>query len=118
MIFFCIPCLVLVVYFLVAAIFFPKYRAYVKEAWKCFSDKIKGKKCSFSFDNKMRLALSMWFAKRNMPRIGKFFYNKTNFTIVLTIAGILFTIITTLLFILLVKFLIQSPCSQGSSCSL
>lgn len=118
MIIFCIPCLVLALYFLIAAVFFPKYRAYVKEAWKCFSDKIRGKKCAFSFDNKMRLALSMWFAKRNMLKTGKFFYNQRNFTLFFTMIGIVFTIVSTFLFILLVHFLINPPCSVGDSCSL
>ena len=117
MIIFCIPCLVLVLYFLIAAIFFPRYKVYVREAWRCFSDKLKGKKCSFSFDNKMRLALSMWFAQRNMPRMGKFFYNKRNFNITFTIIGIVFTIVTTILFFFLIKFLIHSPCS-GGTCSI
>lgn len=111
---FCIPCLVLVAYFLIAAIFFPRYRIYIKEAWKCFSDKLKGKKCAVSFDNKMRLALSMWFTKKGMIGLGKFFNNKRNFNIFFTIVGIAFTIISTLLFIVLVKFLIKSPCVDGT----
>src|SRR4030042_2407171 len=92
--FLCIPCLVLVLYFLIAAIFFPRYRHYISEAWKCFSDKLKGKKCSFSFDNKMRLALSMWFAKHNMNKLGKFFYSQKNFNVTFTILGIVFMIVS------------------------
>lgn len=114
MVFFCIPCLVLVAYFLIAAIFFPHYRTYLKEAWRCFLDKIKGKRCSFSFDNKMRLALSMWLAKRGMVRLGRFLSNKRNFNLTFTIVGILFTLISIFLFILLVKFLIRPPCVDGA----
>ncbi len=119
MIFLCIPCLALLVYFLILAIFFPKYRIYVKEAWKCFTDKLKGKKCSLSFDNKMRLAFSMWLAKHNMPGLGKYFYNEKNFKWTVGILFVIFSIITTVLFVLLMKFIIYgSPCDTGSSCSL
>jgi len=119
MIFLCIPCLVLLTYFLILAIFFPKYRVYVKEAWKCFSDKLKGKKCSFSFDNKMRLAFSMWLAKHDMKKLGKFFYNQKNFNTFFTIFGIIFIIVTSILGILLIKFIFfGSPCTPDSGCSL
>jgi len=114
MVIFCIPCLVLVIYFLIAAIFFPSYRVYIKEAWRCFMDKLKGKKCAFSFDNKMRLAFSMWLAKRGMVRLGRFFSNKGNFYVTLTIIGIVLTIISIFLFILLIKFLVHSPCADGT----
>lgn len=115
MIIFCIPCLVLVMYFLIAGIFFPKYRGYLREAWTCFSDKIKGKKCSFSFDNKMRLALSMWLTKKGMVGLGRFFNDPKKFTITFTIIGILFSIISTILFVVLIKFLFfGSPCADGT----
>lgn len=110
MIWFCIPCLILILYFAIAGIFFPKYRGYIKEGWKCFLDKLRGKRCSISFDNRMRLALSMWLSKRNMSRLGKFFYNERNFKITLTVIGIAFTIISVYLFILLINFLISPPC--------
>ncbi|RLJ04998.1 MAG: hypothetical protein DRP08_00260 [Candidatus Aenigmatarchaeota archaeon] len=110
---FCIPCLVLVLYFLVASVFFPKYRIYVKDGWTCFIDKLKGKDCSLSFDNKMRLALSVWFAEKNMPAIGRFIGNKRNFTTVMMFVGVILTIVSVFLFILMIKFLRNPPCDTG-----
>lgn len=112
MIFLCIPCLVLVSYFCILGIFFPKYRRYIKEGWKCFLDKLKGKKCSMSFDNKMRIAFSVWLANKNMKRAGKFFYDERNFKLTFTIIGIVFTIISIYLFILLIQFMAVPPCTS------
>ena len=61
------------------SIFFPKYRRYIREGWRCFTDKLRGKKCSVSFDNRMRMAFSMWLAKRGLVRAGKFFSIERNF---------------------------------------
>lgn len=114
--FLCIPCLVLIAYFLIVAIFFPQYRPYIKEAWKCFLDKLKGKKCSVSFDNKMRLAFSMWLTKRGYIGLGKYFYDQKNFNRVFTIIGIVFIIVSSVLLVLLIKFLFfGSPCSNPDS---
>jgi len=110
---FCIPCLALLLYFGVASIFVPKYRRYLKEGWHCFLDKLKGRKCSASFDNRMRLALSSWLTRRGMVRLGRFFYNKRNFNITLTILTIIFTIVSIYFFILLIKFLISPPCANN-----
>jgi len=109
-IFFCIPCLALLMYFGIAGIFFPRYRTYLKDAWRCFYDKLRRKKCPVSFDNKMRLALSTWFADHNMTSLGRFFYNEKNFKMVLTIVLIVFTIISIYLFILFVQYLYKPPC--------
>lgn len=106
---FCIPCLVLVSYFAIAGIFFPKYRSYIKEGWRCFLDKLKGKKCIASFDSRMRLAVSMWFSEKGLSSIGKFLYDEHNFNITLTIVGVVFTILSIFLFILLINFL-AAPC--------
>lgn len=117
--FLCIPCLVLVLYFLIIAIFFPQYMPYLKEAWKCFMDKLKGKKCSVSFDNKMRLAFSMWLTKKGYVKAGAYFYDQKKFNRFFTIFGILFILISTILFVLLIKFLFfGSPCSTGDGCSI
>ena len=110
MVFFCIPCVILVLYFLVAGIFFPRYRVYIKEGWCCFLDKLRGKKCSVSFDNRMRLSFSVWLTEKNMPRMGRFFYDERNFRIAFTALGIAFTIISIFLFIVLMNFLANPPC--------
>ncbi len=110
MVIFCIPCLVLLAYFGIASIFIPRYRNYIKEGWRCFIDKLKGKKCSVSFDNRMRLALSMWFTERNMPSIGRFLHNKRNFEITLIVVGVVSTVVSIYLFALLINYLIYPPC--------
>ncbi|MFH0929347.1 MAG: hypothetical protein V1818_03255 [Candidatus Aenigmatarchaeota archaeon] len=112
MVLFCIPCLVLLAYFGVMSIFFPKYRSYIKDGWRCFVDKLKRKECSASFDNRMRLAVSMWFTERKMSRIGKFLHNKRNFEVTLIVIGIVTTIVSIYLFVLLIFYLIESPCAD------
>lgn len=77
-------------------------------------DKLKGKKCSVSFDNRMRLALSMWFTERNMPSLGRFFNNKRNFEITLIVTGVVSTIVSIYLFVLLINYLIYPPCVEDT----
>ena len=108
---FCIPCIALLLYFGIAGIFFPKYRVYIKEGWQCFIDKLRGNKCSVSFDNRMRLALSTWLTKHGMSKAGRFFYNERNFSIVLTVITIVGTVVSVYLFVLMVNFWINPPCS-------
>ena len=112
-VFFCIPCLVLLLYFGILAVFFPRYRTYLKDAWRCFYDKLRGKKCPVSFDNKMRLALSTWFAEHKMESLGRFFYKEKNFKTVLTITWVVFTIISIYLFIVFIQYLYTPPCTNG-----
>lgn len=114
MIFFCIPCLVLIGYFAVAGIFFPKYRGYIKEGWKCFIDKIKRRECSVSFDNKMRIKTATWLADKGMIRAGRFLYVKENFDWMLIVIGVVFTILSIYLFIVLMGFLVNPPCSADT----
>jgi hypothetical protein len=116
-IFLCIPCLVLLAYFGVMGIFFPKYRVYIKEGWRCFSDKLRGKKCSVSFDNRMRMAFSMWFAKRGLVRAGKFFSNERNFNYFLIAVAVISTVLTIYLAVLFIHFQINPPCDAGGSCA-
>jgi UDP-N-acetylmuramyl pentapeptide phosphotransferase/UDP-N-acetylglucosamine-1-phosphate transferase len=104
----------LLLYFLIAGIFFPRYRTYVKDGWRCFIDKLRGRKCAASFDNRMRLAFSMWLTKHHMSRLGKFFYSERNFKLTFTILGIVFTIISIYLFILLIHFQINPPCNNNT----
>ena len=113
MVFFCIPCLVLVIYFAIMGIFFPKYRRYIKEGWRCFLDKLKGRKCIASFDSRMRLAVSMWFSERGMHSIGRFLQNERNFNLTLMVVGVVSTVVSIVLFIMLINFLIYPPCANG-----
>ena len=117
MVLFCIPCLALIVYFGVAGIFFPKYRVYLKEGWRCFLDKIRRKKCSVSFDNRMRIALSAWLTRRGMVRLGRFFNNERNFNMTLTAIMVISTILTIYLMMLWVQFYFYPPCDDGSTCA-
>lgn len=114
MVIFCIPCLAILAYFVVASIFFPKYRTYIREGWRCFLDKLRGRHCSVSFDNRMRLALSAWLARRGMVRLGKFLYNKRNFDMTLIIVAVISTIVTIYLFAVLVQFWISPPCGPDT----
>lgn len=121
MIIFCIPCLTLILYFLILSLFIPRYRILIKEAWLCFVDKLHGRKCSVSFDNKMHKAFVLWLAKRNHLKAARFFQKKRNFDIFLASTLIIFTIVTTWLFLLLIKFLfIEPPCpstGDGGVCT-
>jgi hypothetical protein len=113
MVIFCIPCLVLVAYFLIASIFIPRYRTYIKEGWRCFADKLRGKECSVSFDNKMRLVVSEWFAGHGMPRLGKFLYKKKNFDWTLITVGIVTTVLTVYLVFVAYQFwFVEPPCTE------
>lgn len=57
----------------------------------------------------MRLALSMWFTKRGMPSAGRFFHNKKNFDMTLIIIGVVTTIISIYLFVVLIDYLFFNP---------
>ena len=115
---FCIPCLGLLLYFGIMSIFFPRYRIYIKEGWHCFIDKLKGNKCSVSFDNRMRLAISTWLTKYGMPKAGRFFYNKRNFNTILTIITIAGTVVSIYLFFLMIDFWFFNPPCSADTCSI
>ncbi|MBN2330563.1 MAG: hypothetical protein JXC85_02000 [Candidatus Aenigmarchaeota archaeon] len=117
MVLFCIPCLALVAYFAIASIFFPKYRVYLKEGWLCFMDKIRGKRCSVSFDNRMRIAFSAWLTRKGMVRIGRFLHDRRNFNYTLSAIMIISTVISIYLLALLVQFWLYPPCDTGSVCT-
>ncbi len=117
MVLFCIPCLALVTYFAIASIFFPKYRVYMKEGWLCFMDKIRGKRCSVSFDNRMRIALSAWLTRKGMVRLGRFLHDKRNFSMTLTVIMVVSTLISIYLFALLIQYWLYPPCDTGSVCA-
>jgi hypothetical protein len=117
MVFFCIPCLALVAYFAVASIFFPKYRLYIREGWRCFTEKLRGKKCSVSFDSRMRLALSAWLTRKGMVGAGRFFAKERNFNIFLTALAVVSTVLTVYLMVLFIQFQIAPPCDAGDVCA-
>ncbi len=117
MVLFCIPCLALLVYFGVAGIFFPKYRTYIREGWRCFSDKLRGRKCSVSFDNRMRIAFSAWLAHHRMTRLGRWFNSERNFSMFMTTFAIVSTVLTIYFIWLFIQFQINSPCDVGDVCS-
>jgi hypothetical protein len=107
----------LLTYFAVASIFIPRYRVYIGEGWRCFLDKIRGKNCSVSFDNKMRLVVSEWFADKGMPRIGKFLYKKKNFDWTLITIGVVSTVLTLYLLVVAIQFWFEPPCNVDT-CSI
>ena len=117
MVLFCLPCIALLVYFGVASIFFPKYRVYLREGWRCFIDKLRMKKCSVSFDNRMRIALSAWLTRRGTVRLGRFMHDERNFNITLTVLVVVSTIVSVYLLILMVQFWLYPPCDTGSTCA-
>jgi len=117
MVLFCIPCLALLAYFGIMSIFFPKYRGYIREGWRCFTDKIRGKKCAVSFDNRMRLALSSWLARHRMVRLGRFLNNERNFNWTLIAITVGTTLLTIYFLYLFIWFQLYPPCNTGSSCS-
>ena len=112
---FCIPCLALLIYFGIMSIFVPKYRVYLKEGWRCFIDKLKGKKCAVSFDNRMRMALSAWLTRRGLVRAGRFMHSERNFNTVLTLFVVATTILSIYLVILYVHFYFNPPCAADNS---
>jgi len=116
MVLFCLPCIALVLYFLVVSIFVPRYRVYIKEAWRCFLDKLKGKKCSISFDERMHKAFVMWLARHNKLGMARYFSSKKKFDFWLGFSVIIFTVVSTWLLWLLIKFVIlgKSPCAGNN----
>jgi len=114
MVIFCIPCLALIAYFAVAGIFFPRYRLYLKDAWICFTDKLRRRRCSVSFDNRMRVDLSAWLAGRGMVRMGRFLYSERNFNTMLTVLVIVSSIVSVYLSILLIQFWFSPPCTEAT----
>lgn len=78
-------------------------------------DKLRGNNCSVSFDNKMRLAVSEWFVRKKMPKVGKFLYNKRNFDWTLIIIGVATTVLTVYLFALFIQFwFVKPPCTADT----
>ncbi|MBI5148095.1 hypothetical protein HZA33_00255 [Candidatus Pacearchaeota archaeon] len=111
----CIPCLTLLLYFGILSIFIPKYRLYIRDAWRCFIDKLRGRKCPVSFDKKMHQAFILWLAHKNQVKLGRYFSDKKKFDLWVIIIFLIFSVVSTYLFWLLIKFLfIKSPCAGTS----
>ncbi len=115
MVLFCIPCLALLAYFGIASIFIPKYRVFLKEAWRCFLDKLMLRKCSVAFDERMRIVFSTWLAEKGFVRLGRFFYNKKNFDFVLISFVVIFTILSIYFIYLFIQFYINPPCAPTNN---
>lgn len=71
---FCIPCLLLLLYFGILAIFVPSKRHYVKDAWHCFTRKLLMRPCDVEFDKQMKARFSAWLAAKGHPRAGAFVF--------------------------------------------
>lgn len=116
---FCIPCSMLLIIFGIIGLFFPKYRPFVKEAWKCFVNKLMMRKCEASFDTKVKASLVAYFMKRGNMKMAKF-VNKY-FNIIVTIFGIIIVVVSIYLTYLFVKWIIlgQSPCTaEEATCKI
>jgi hypothetical protein len=114
---FCVPCLSLILYFLILGIFFPSKRKFIKDAINCFWKKVKGKYCPDSFDDLTHKRFVMWLSEKNFDGLARFFVNKRNFDLVLVLSSVIFIIIDIWLFILLLNWIfIKSPCEIGSIC--
>ena len=66
-------CFIALIIFAILAIFSAKYRAYFKEALDCVARKATLRKCTTSFDKKMKIKVTSKISKRNKP-LGKFVY--------------------------------------------
>jgi len=111
--FFCLPCLTLIIYFTIVGIFIPSKRAFIKEAIKCFWKKLTLQHCTDSFDDLVHKRFVMWLLDRK-PRLAKFFGKKIRFDLFLSFTAVIFTIVNVLLLVLLYKWLfIKSPCEAG-----
>jgi len=109
---FCLPCLFLIFYFIILGIFIPSKRKFIKDAIKCFWNKLTLQHCTDSFDMLMHIEFTMWLSENNYIYLSKFFKKKRNFDIFIIIIGFVFTVINILLFYLLYRFLfIKSPCN-------
>ena len=112
---FCLPCLTLILYFVILGIFMPSKRQFIKGAILCFWRKLTLHKCTDAFDILMHTRFVMWIAGKNRMSLSKFFKKKRNFDIALAILGLVFMVLNTVLFYLLYRFLfIKSPCNEGA----
>lgn len=70
-------------YFLIASIFVPRYRSYIKEGWHCFIDKLRGKNCSVSFDNNETSLIGSGLQKKVCPELENFSTTKETYISIL-----------------------------------
>ncbi len=87
-------CFMALIIFAILAVFSAKYRAYFKEALDCVARKATLRKCTTSFDKKMKIKVTSKLSKRNKS-LGKFVYK--NFDIItwtITIVSIIIMILS------------------------
>jgi len=83
-------CFIALIVFAILAIFSTKYRAYFKEALDCVARKATLRKCTTSFDKKMKMKVTSKISKRN-KKVGRIVYK--NFDIITWIITIVSIII-------------------------
>ena len=107
---FCIPCLALLIYFCIVAIFVPSKRPYVALAWHCFTRKLLMRPCEVSFDEQMKAATTAWFIKHNHNKTARFI--NQHFSDILTAIFIISLVLTiiSIYFAWQWWFLAKSPC--------
>jgi len=111
---FCIPCLVLLLYFVILAVFVPSKRPYVALAWHCFTRKLLMRPCEVSFDEAMKAATTAWFIKSNHNKTARFI-NK-HFADILTAIFIISLVLTIISILLAYQwYFVQSPCDVTNS---
>ena len=85
-------CFIALIIFAILAIFSAKYRAYFKEALDCVARKATLRKCTTSFDKKMKMKVTSKISKRNKT-IGRVVYkNFDRITWIITIVSIIIMI--------------------------
>ena len=85
-------CFIALIVFAILAIFSAKYRAYFKEALDCVARKATLRKCTTSFDKKMKMKVTAKISRANKP-LGRFVFK--NFDVlswIITIVSIIIMI--------------------------
>jgi len=82
-------CFIALIVFAVLGIFSARYRAYFFEALDCVFRKATLRKCTSSFDKKMKVKVSSGFARLSKPLGGFVFKNFEVLSLIVTIAMII-----------------------------
>ena len=114
MVVFCIPCLVLFLIVSVIAMFFPRYKPFIKESWRCFWDKLRMRPCEMEFDKKVKTKMVSKLIKRDKPKLANF-VNKY-FDLSLIVLGIFMIVVMVYLTYLSVDWILlgNKPCNNGT----
>lgn len=83
------PCLIALIVLVVLSIFSVKYRILAKEAFDCVFRRITLRPCHVGFKQKVKVAVSSWFLKKN-EKIGGFVFRR--FEILSWVFVVLFTL--------------------------